>query len=137
MPDPRCVESSTLADFPANPVHSPDELRSEMHLADPEFAKEVSVREVQLGKNKEILEIEEYCSTLDSSGVLSYSDELIFRYKMAKLEELMNGLQEKIKKPTEDEDLNKKNITDYQKYSRELHEIRDGRQKGEIRYIIN
>lgn len=120
----------------SNPVHSPEELKSKIHLADPEFGKEISVKKVELGKDKEILGIEEYCSTLDSSGVVSYSDELIFRYKIAKLEELMDDLQDKINKPTEDEDLNKKHITDYQNYSRELHEIRAERQKGEIRYIV-
>ncbi len=121
----------------SEPVYSVEKLRSKIHSADSEFAKEISVCEVELGKDKEVLEIEEYCSKLDSSGVTSYSDELIFRYKTAKLEKLMDDLQNKIKRSTEDEDLNREYIIEYQKYSRELHEIIAGRQKGEIIYINN
>ncbi len=116
-------------------VYLSDDLISQIKKTEPRLADEVFLKKNEIMNSKEVDEIEIQCRNLDASGVISYSDELVFQYKRARLEEKLSRLQKKIKDLTE-EDSNQGILSDYQKYSRELHDILNKRNKGELCFIV-
>lgn len=117
------------------PAYPSELLMEKIKKADADLAKKIEKLEIDPDKDKDILGVDIYCGTLDTSSILGYSDELVFRYKSALLEEKMHELSRSIKETVGDEDLDKKNLSDYQKYSRELHEINNRRNEGDLIYI--
>ncbi|MGM0628970.1 MAG: DNA primase [Patescibacteria group bacterium] len=120
----------------SDPIYSLDDLKDQILKADKEFAEQVSSYSVEPDSDKEIVEAETRLESIDTSGILSYSDELVYQYKTARLEERMDELQKKIKGGSVGEEENKQNLLEYQKCSRELHDIRAGRHDGEVRYVV-
>ncbi len=125
----RWLENSSQA------VYSAGLLRSQIDSVDPDFAEKISKREEEMEGGSETAEMEFRYGILDTSGVVSYSDELVFRFKTARLEEKIEDLQKKIKETNENEDIDQEALSEYQQYSRELHDIRASRSEGEARYI--
>jgi DNA primase len=116
-------------------VYSSEDLINQIKKVEPKFIEEVFLKRNEIMNSKEVDEVEVQCRNLDAPGVISYSDELVFQYKRAKLEEKLSDLQKKIKDLT-DEDSNQRILSDYQKYSRELHNILNKRNKGELCFIV-
>ncbi len=117
------------------PVYPPGRLRAQIDSADPEFAERVSEAESKAGPFGGPVELEIY-DKLDTSGVVIYSNELVFRYKTAILEEKINKLQKKIKERSGEDDNDEKILSDFQQSSRELDRIRTEREKEGVRYIL-
>lgn len=118
-----------------NSVYSSEKLIAQIKKVEPDFINEVFIKKEEIKDDKETTEIEILCRNLDALGVISYSDELVFQYKSARLEEEMSRLQKKIKNLT-DEDSDQRVLSDYQKNSRELHDILNSRNKGELYFIV-
>ena len=117
-------------------VYSADNLIAQIKKIEPDFVDKIILKKEEIKDDRETTEIEIHCRNLDAPGVISYSDELLFQYKSARLEEEMSRLQNKIKDLSEEEDFDQRILSDYQKHSRELHEIRDSRNRGELYFIV-
>ncbi|MGM0482282.1 MAG: DNA primase [Patescibacteria group bacterium] len=123
-------------DRSSDPVYPLNDLKDQIRKADSEFAEGSLAYTVDPESDKEIMEAETRLESIDIPGIVSYSDELVYQYKTARLEERMNELQKKIKNRGDEEEENKQNLLEYQKCSRELHDIRAGRHRGEVRYVV-